>query len=281
MAALAGAVRRVEGEDPRLELRDRGAAVEAGEALAEGEAVGDPLGQLPRPLRPLDPADVLGRLPLLGLAGAALREHVDLDDASREGGRRLDRLREPAAQVALHHQAVDDDRDVVVVLLVELDLLVQPAQLVVHPDPAVALEAELLEELLELALAAPDDRRHHHEARALLQGHDAIGDLLDRLPLDRLAALGAVRIPDPRPEQAQVVVDLGDRARPSTAGSARWSSGRSRSPARARRSSRRRASPSGRGTGAHRPRATRRSGAAPRRRSCRRQGSTYRTRRGR
>ena len=41
VAALAGAVGRVEGEDPRLELGDRGAAVEAGEALGEGEAVGD------------------------------------------------------------------------------------------------------------------------------------------------------------------------------------------------------------------------------------------------
>ena len=99
-----------------------------------------------------------------------------------------------------------------VVLLVELDLLVQAAQLVVHADAAVALEAELLEELLELALAAPDDRRHHHEPRPLLEGHDAVGDLLDRLPLDRLAALGAVRLADPRPEQAQVVVDLGHRA---------------------------------------------------------------------
>ena len=31
-------------------------------------------------------------------------------------------------------------------------------------------------------------------------------------PGDRRAAVGAVRLPDPRPEQAQVVVDLGDRA---------------------------------------------------------------------
>ena len=60
VAALAGAVRRVEGEDARLELRDRGAAVEAGEPLAEGEAVGHSLRQLAGALRTLHPADVLG-----------------------------------------------------------------------------------------------------------------------------------------------------------------------------------------------------------------------------
>ncbi len=210
VTALAGAVGRVEGEDARLELRDRGAAVEAGEALGEGEAIGDTLGQLTRPLRSLDPAYVVRRLALLRLAGAALGQHVDLDDSPGQPSRRLDRLREPPAQIALHHQAIDDDRDVVVVLLVELDLLVQAAQLAVHTDPAVALEAELLEELLELALAAADHRRHHHETGLLLEGHHAVGDLLDRLALDRLAALGAVWVPDSRPEQAQVVVDLGD-----------------------------------------------------------------------
>ena len=216
VTAIARTVRGVEGEDPGLELGDRGTAVETGEALAEGEAVRDPLRQLPGALRSLHAADVLGRLALLRLAGAPLLEHVDLDDSTRQRGRRLDRLGEPAAEVPLHHQAVDDHRDVVVVLLVELDLLVEASQLVVHADAAVALEAELLEEVLELPLAAADDRRHHHESRPLIEGHDAVGDLLDRLPLDRLAALGAVRLPDPSPQQAQVVVDLGHRAHGGT-----------------------------------------------------------------
>ncbi len=125
---------------------------------------------------------------------------------------RLDRFREAAAQVLLHHQPVDDDRDVVLVLLVELDALVKAPDLAVDPGAAVALEAELLELLLVLALAPADDGRADDEPRSLGQRHHAVGDLLDRLPLDRLAALGAVRVPDPRPEQAQVVVDLGHRA---------------------------------------------------------------------
>ena len=42
--------------------------------------------------------------------------------------------------------------------------------------------------------------------------HDLVDDLLGRLPGDRLAADVAVRLADARPQQAQVVVDLGDRA---------------------------------------------------------------------
>ena len=172
----------------------------------------DALRELTGSLCPLDAADVLAVRATLRLAGASLGENVHLDDATGQGSGGLDRLREPSPQVALHHQAVDDHRDVVVELLVELDLLVQPPDLVVDPDAAVALQPELLEELLELALAAPDHRRHHHEPRPLVEGHDPVGDLLDRLPLDRLPALGAVGLADPRPEQAQIVVDLGDGA---------------------------------------------------------------------
>ena len=277
VAALAGAVRRVEGEDPRLELGDRGAAVEAGEALAEGEPLGDVRRAAcpPRPWRPLDD------LAPASATFVSLLEDIDLDHPAGEARGRLDRLRQAAAKVLLHHQAVDHDRDVVVELLVELDLLVEPADLAVDADAAVALQAELLEQLLELALAAADHRRHDHEPGPLVQGHHPVGDLLDRLALDRLAALGAVRLARPAPRAGAGSRRSRSRCRPSSAGCARSSSGRSRSPARGPRSSPRPASPSGRGTGARRRRATRRSGAGPRRRSCRRRGSTCRTPRAR
>ncbi len=42
--------------------------------------------------------------------------------------------------------------------------------------------------------------------------HDLVDDLLGRLRLDRSPTVMAVRMPDPGPEQPQVVVDLGDRA---------------------------------------------------------------------
>ncbi len=142
---------------------------------------------------------------------ALLVEDLDFDQAGRQPSRRLDRLREPPPQVRLHHQPVDDDRDVVFVLLVELDLLVEAQQLAVDLGPRVALEPHLVEQFAVLAFAAADDRRHHHEFGPLLQGHQPVDDLLLGLAGDLVAALGAVRGPDPRPEQPQVVVDLGHR----------------------------------------------------------------------
>ena len=127
-------------------------------------------------------------------------------------GRGLDRLGEAAPQVRFHHQAVDDDRDVVFVLLVEDDLLVEAAHLAVDHRPRVALEPHLLEQFPVLAFAAADDRRHDHEFGPLLEGHQPVDDLLLGLAGDLGPALGAVGRPDPRPEQAQVVVDLGHRA---------------------------------------------------------------------
>ena len=59
---------------------------------------------------------------------------LDLDQTVGERDRRLDRVGQPLAQLVLHHQPVDDDRDVVLVLLVEHDLLVEPAQLAVDLD---------------------------------------------------------------------------------------------------------------------------------------------------
>ena len=180
-AARAGAVRRVEGEHPRLELRHRRAAVQAHEAIAVGDDLaGVDVLHVHQPLRPRD--------------------------------RGLDRVRQPLAQVRPHHEPVDHDGDVVLVLLVEDDLLLEPAQLAVDLHAREALLAQLLEELAVLALAAAHDRRQHHELGALRKRHHLVDDLLRRLRLDRAAAVVAVRMADAGPEQAQVVVDLGDRA---------------------------------------------------------------------
>ena len=142
----------------------------------------------------------------------ARSDQLDLDQPVGERHRGLDRVRQPLAQVGLHHQPVDDDRDVVLVLLVEHDLLVEPAQLAVDLDPAEALGAQLLELLAVLALAPAHDRGHHHEAGPVGQLHHLVDDLLGRLAGDRAAADVAVGMADPRPQQPQVVVDLGDRA---------------------------------------------------------------------
>ena len=88
----------------------------------------------------------------------------------------------------------------------------QVVGLAVDPDPDEPLLPGVLEEVLELALAAADQRRQHLDPGALGPGEDGIGDLGRALPFDRAAVIGAVGDADPGPEQPQVVVDLGDRA---------------------------------------------------------------------
>src|SRR3954453_1722620 len=181
-AARAGAVRRVEGEDPRLELRQRDAVVGAGEVLGEDELL------------------------------AAL-DQVDCHEPVGEPGRRLDRLREPQPQVGAHHEPVDDHLDIVLELLVELGhALFEDVLLAVDLDARKALPHQILEDLPVFALAAADDRRVDREPRALLELQHLVDDRVEALPRDRLAADRAMRPPDPRVEQAQVVVDLGHRA---------------------------------------------------------------------
>ena len=179
-AARAGAVRRVEGEDARLELREPHAVLRAGEVLRER-----------------------GRLAV---------EHVDHDEAIGELGRGLDRLGESRAQVRLQHEPVDDDLDRVLELLVELDRLLEQLDLAVDLDAREPFRAQLLEQVLELALAVAHDGRVDGELRPLLELEDLVDDRLLALPGDRAPAHRAVRLADPRVEQAQVVVDLGDRA---------------------------------------------------------------------
>ena len=140
------------------------------------------------------------------------RDGLHLEDAvgQRHGG--LHRVGQALAQLRPHDQTVHDDRDVVLVLLVQHDLFFELAQLAVHLHAREALGPQLGQLLAVLALAAAHDRRHDHEPRALFQAHDLVDDLLRRLRGDRPAAVEAVRLADPRPEQAQVVVDLRDRA---------------------------------------------------------------------
>ena len=139
-------------------------------------------------------------------------DHLDLDQPVRECDRGLDRVGQALAHVVAHDQAVDHDRDVVLVALVEHDRFLEQADAVVDPHAREAFGAQLLELLAVLALAPAHDRRHHHEARAVRQLHHLVDDLLRRLPHDRPPADRAVRLADPRPQQAQVVVDLGHRA---------------------------------------------------------------------
>ncbi len=187
VAGRAGAERGVEGERPRLELVgvDR-VLVGAGHLLGE-----------------------------LQLAAGVLRGQVDEVEhhqPARETERGLHRVGEPALRRLLDSQPVDHDLDRVLLLLVEGRRGVELVGLAVDPGPGEALRLELAEELDVLPLAAADHRRQHLEPLPLLEGQDAVDDLLGGLPLDRRATGRAVRVADPGEEEAEVVVDLGDGA---------------------------------------------------------------------
>ena len=250
-AARAGAVRRVEGEHPRLELRHRRAAVQAGEALGVG---GDLAAvhharrrRCPRPAprrsRSSRPGACAGRGRMTSRSTTTAMSCLNFLSSSMSSSSRRS---SPSTFTRVKPSARSSSKQLAV-----------------------------------LALAPAHDRRQHHEARALVERHHLVHDLLGRLGGDRPAAVVAVRMADPGPQQAQVVVDLGDRAdrraRVARGGLLVDRDGRRQALDRV-------------DVGlVHLPQELprvggqrlRRSGAGPRRRSCRRQGSTCPSRRAR
>ncbi len=124
----------------------------------------------------------------------------------------LDRLRDAAQARLADHDAVDHNLDGVLELLVELDGLVEAADLPVYAHAREALGAEVVQQLDELALAPLHHRREHEGSTTLTGREDLVRHLVGRLPLDLTAALRAMGHADARVEQAQVIVDLGDGA---------------------------------------------------------------------
>ena len=75
-----------------------------------------------------------------------------------------------------------------------------------------AVGNQFAEDVLVLALAIGHDRRQQHDAATLRQFGHLIDHLADGLGVERAAVPGAPRLADAGEEQAQIVVDLGDRA---------------------------------------------------------------------
>ena len=170
--------RRIERELPRLELGQRQAARGAGIALGKER-------------------------------GRAAAHH--LHGPVRGLERRLDRVGEPRAVRPADHEPVDHHRDIVVLATVELRDLGQVVGLAVYPNPHEPLLLGGLEHVAELAFAAAHQRGEDLELRPLRPGQHQVRDLRGALALDRRPVLGTVRCAEPRPQEAQVVVDLGDR----------------------------------------------------------------------
>ena len=149
-------------------------------------------------------AEKISRSPESAFSAKA-RPSASSSAVSKESARRC-------SQAGPHDQAVDHHLDIVLALLVQCRRLGDLDHLAVDLDPLEAALLQVGQLLLELALAAARDRRQQVEPGALRQGQHAIHHLRDRLALDRQAGRGRVGYADSRPEQAHVVVDLGDRA---------------------------------------------------------------------
>ena len=180
-AARAGAVRRVEREDARLELGQRDAVVGAREVLGEGQ---------------LDSPSTTS----MTTSPSASDVAVSTDCVSRCRRSAFITSRSTTTSIVCLNFLSSDD------LLLEQPLLAVD----LHAREAVA--AQLLEDVLVLALAVAHDRRVDRELRALVEPQHLLDDLVERLPGDRAPADRAVRPADARVQQPQVVVDLGDRA---------------------------------------------------------------------
>ena len=186
-ALRAGAVGRVEGERPRLQVLDRQRVV---------VGAGQVLGEAPLPVRV-----VLVQV-----------DEVQYDDPASQGQRRLDRVGQPLPGAGLDGEPVDHHLDGVLLLLLQLRRLGQRVYHAVDARPRVALGLQLAEQVEVLPLAAAHDRGEHLELGAFRHGQHPVDDLLRGLPGDQLAADRAVRLAGAGEQQPQVVVDLGDRA---------------------------------------------------------------------
>ena len=147
---------------------------------------------------------------------AVAADDLDLGHAVSQLQRRLEAVGQSTLDTLAQHETVDDHLDRVVLVpskgLVLLEELVDVDDVAVDTGTHETLSGEVLEQRLVLALAAAHDRRQDLEAGALVHHQDPVDDLLRGLALKPGAVVDAVLHSDARVQQAQVVVDLGDRA---------------------------------------------------------------------
>ena len=119
---------------------------------------------------------------------------------------------EPRTQLRPDDDAVDHDLDVVLELLVERDRIREVVEHTVDTRANVAEALRFIEHIAMLALATLHHRRRDEQPRPLGKQQHLVRNLFDRLLADLAAAVRTVRMTDAGVHEAQVVVDLGDRA---------------------------------------------------------------------
>ena len=133
-------------------------------------------------------------------------------DAVGQLERSLERLGQALLQVGADLEAVYHHIDAVLLLLVQLGQLIELVELAVDPCADEALGAQLVEHRQVLALALADYRGQQHQLAAFWALQYQVDHLADGLRFQRDVVVRAARSADAGIKQAQVVVDLGDRA---------------------------------------------------------------------
>src|SRR5688500_14492852 len=134
----------------------------------------------------------------------------DFDQTVGELERGLDGIGKTAAIFSANDEAIDDNRDAVIQLSIELRRIRDLDQIAVDICAHKPLLPCALEQLLELAFSATDEWREDFDLCAFGPGQNRSGDLRCALALDGPSAVGAMRRSRSRVQQAEVVVDLGD-----------------------------------------------------------------------
>ncbi|MPM39216.1 hypothetical protein SDC9_85849 [bioreactor metagenome] len=128
--------------------------------------------------------------------------------AVAEAERGFQRIREPAFDALLDHNAVDHRVDIVLKLFIQRGNVRQIVHGSVHADAHIPFPLELVEQFLMLALPPANARRDNLRLRAFRQVEHAVDHLVDGLALDHLSAVRAVRNAAARVKKAEVVVNL-------------------------------------------------------------------------
>ncbi len=185
VAAGAGAHRRVEGKQPRLHLAQAIAADRAGE---------------------------LGTEQVLFARVHFQRNRLAIGQPQRG----LEAFGQPLLQIGAHLDAVNHHIDVVLLGFFQLGQVIKFIGRAVDAKAHIALGLHLGKHIDKLALALARHRRQDHQLGVFGQGQHGIDHFADALRLQRQIMLGAVGRAGARKQQAQVVVNFGDRAHGGT-----------------------------------------------------------------
>ena len=145
-----------------------------------------------------------------GLGACRLIGELDHGQAFGQLQRGLKALGQPLRDIGTHDDAVHHHVDVVRKLLVEHRRFGELMERAVDLDPLKTLLEVFGKLFAVLALAAAHHRRQQVKPGAFVQRQHPVDHLADGLAFDRQAGRRRVGHAGARPEQAHVVVDLGD-----------------------------------------------------------------------